>query len=84
MEKIRIGISACLLGEEVRYDGGHKLDSYLTDTLGNYFEWVPVCPEVEYGLPVPREAMHLTGDPASPRIVTVRTGIDHNEEMGGG
>ena len=81
MEKIRIGISACLLGEEVRYDGGHKLDSYLTATLGNYFEWVPVCPEVEYGLPVPREAMHLTGDPASPRIVTVRTGIDHTEGM---
>jgi uncharacterized protein YbgA (DUF1722 family)/uncharacterized protein YbbK (DUF523 family) len=81
MQKIKIGISACLLGEKVRYDGGHKLDRYITDTLGKYFEWVPVCPEVEYGLPVPREPMHLTGDPASPRIVTVRTGVDHTDGM---
>jgi len=81
MKKIRIGISTCLLGERVRYDGGHKLDRYITDTLGLHFEWVPVCPEVEYGLPVPREPMHLIGDPASPRIVTVRTGIDHTGGM---
>ncbi|OGW42703.1 MAG: hypothetical protein A2Y66_02910 [Nitrospirae bacterium RBG_13_41_22] len=81
MQKIKIGISTCLLGEKVRYDGGHKLDRYITDTLGHYFEWVPVCPEVEYGLPVPRESMHLIGDPASPRLVTVRTGIDHTEGM---
>jgi uncharacterized protein YbgA (DUF1722 family)/uncharacterized protein YbbK (DUF523 family) len=81
MEKITIGISACLLGEKVRYDGGHKLDRYISDTLGLYFEWVPVCPEVEYGLPVPREAMHLFGDPAAPRIVTVRTGVDHTDGM---
>jgi len=81
MQKIRIGISSCLLGEKVRYDGGHKLDRYITDTLGYYFEWVPVCPEIEYGLPVPRESMRLIGDPASPRIVTVRTGVDHTEGM---
>jgi len=81
MEKIKIGISTCLLGEKVRYDGGHKLDRYITDTLGHYFEWVAVCPEVEYGLPVPRESMHLIGDPASPRIVTVKTGVDHTEGM---
>ena len=81
MQKIKIGISTCLLGEKVRYDGGHKLDRYITDTLGHYFEWVPACPEVEYGLPVPRESMHLIGDPASPRIVTVRTGVDHTEGM---
>jgi len=81
MEKIKIGTSACLLGEKVRYDGGHTLDRYITETLGRYFEWVPVCPEVEYGLPVPREAMHLTGKPASPRLVTVRTGIDHTDGM---
>jgi hypothetical protein len=49
VEPIRIGISACLLGENVRYDGGHKKDPYLTDTLGQYFEYVPACPEVEYG-----------------------------------
>jgi uncharacterized protein YbgA (DUF1722 family)/uncharacterized protein YbbK (DUF523 family) len=81
MEKIRIGVSSCLLGEKVRYDGGHKRDVYITETLGRYFEWVPVCPEVEYGLPVPREAMHLTGSADSPRLVTVRTGIDHTEGM---
>ena len=67
VKTIKIGISSCLLGEHVRYDGGHKLDHYLADTLGRYVEWVPVCPEVEYGLPVPREAMHLIGDPADPR-----------------
>jgi len=81
MQKIKIGISTCLLGEKVRYDGGHKIDRYITDTLGHYFEWFPVCPEVEYGLPVPRESMHLIGDPASPRIVTVKTGVDHTEGM---
>lgn len=81
MKKIKIGISSCLLGEKVRYDGGHKHDRYITETLGQYFKWVPVCPEVECGLPVPREAMHLTGTPASPRLVTVKTGIDHTERM---
>jgi len=81
MQKIKVGISACLLGEKVRYDGGHKLDKYISDTLGNYFEWFPLCPEVEYGLPVPRESMHLVGDPASPRIVTIRTGVDHTDGM---
>ncbi len=80
-EKIRVGISACLLGEKVRYDGGHKLDHYLKDTLGEYVEWVSVCPEVETGLPVPREAMRLVGDPESPRLVTIKTGIDLTERM---
>jgi len=81
MEKIKIGISSCLLGEKVRYDAGHQLDRYITDTLGQYFEWVPVCPEVEYGLPVPREPMRLVGDPNSPRLRTIRTGVDHTEGM---
>jgi len=81
MVKIKIGISSCLLGEKVRYDGSHKWDRYITDTLGQYFEWAPVCPEVEYGLSVPREAMHLIGNPGSPRLVTIRTGIDHTEGM---
>jgi len=80
-KKIRLGISTCLLGERVRYDGGHKHDAYLTDTLGQFVEWVPVCPEVECGLPVPREAMHLEGDPASPRLVTIRTHVDQTERM---
>lgn len=80
-DMIKLGISSCLLGEKVRYDGGHKQDHYLTDTLGRYVEWLPVCPEVEYGLPVPREAMHLVGSPDGPRLVTIRTGTDHTEGM---
>lgn len=58
-ETIRVGVSSCLLGQEVRFDGGHKRDRYLTDTLADYFEWVPVCPEVEIGLGTPRETIHL-------------------------
>ena len=81
MEKIKIGISSCLLGEKVRYDGGHKLDRYITDTLGEYFDWLPVCPEVEYGLSIPRESMHLVGDTDNPRLITTRRGIDHTEGM---
>ena len=80
-QKIKIGVSACLLGEKVRYDGGHKHDRYISDTLGEYFEFIPVCPEVECGLPVPRETMHLAGDPENPRLVTTKTGIDHTEKM---
>ena len=81
MEKIKMGISTCLLGEKVRYDGGHKLDRYITETLGQYFDYVPVCPEVEYGFPIPREALRLVGDPALPRLLTVRTAIDHTDGM---
>src|SRR3989337_271347 len=81
MEKIKLGISTCLLGENVRYDGGHKLDRFLTDTLGQYVEYIPVCPEVECGLPIPRESMHLEGDPDSPRLVTIRTKQDMTDRM---
>jgi len=81
MEKIKLGISTCLLGENVRYDGGHKLDRFLSDTLGQYVEYVPVCPEVECGLPIPRESMHLEGDPDSPRLVTIRTKQDMTDCM---
>jgi len=78
---IRLGISACLLGQTVRYDGGHKLDRFLTETLGQFVEYVPVCPEVECGMPVPRESMRLEGDPESPRLVTSRTKTDKTEQM---
>jgi uncharacterized protein YbgA (DUF1722 family)/uncharacterized protein YbbK (DUF523 family) len=81
MDKIRIGVSKCLLGEPVRYDGQHKHDHFITDTLGRYFEFVGVCPEVECGLGVPRESMRLIGDPANPRLVTTRTKIDHTQRM---
>ena len=79
--KIRLGISACLLGQPVRYDGGHKLDRFLTETLGRYVDYVPVCPEVECGMPVPREAMHLEGDPESPRLLTIHTKADKTGQM---
>lgn len=81
MERIKIGISSCLLGQMVRYDGGHQHDRYITDTLGKFFTWVPVCPEVEYGLSIPREAMRLVGNPESPRLITNKTGIDHTDGM---
>ena len=78
---LRLGISRCLLGEEVRFDGGHKRDTFLTEVLGRYVEWVPVCPEVEAGLGIPREAMRLVGDPQDPRLVTIRTGKDHTRVL---
>ncbi len=78
---IRVGISSCLLGNPVRYDGGHKLDCCLRDTLGALVQWVPVCPEVEYGLPVPREALRLFGVSGDPRLVTARAGEDHTDGM---
>jgi uncharacterized protein YbgA (DUF1722 family)/uncharacterized protein YbbK (DUF523 family) len=78
---IRLGISACLLGQRVRYDGGHRFDPFLVQTLGRYVEWVPVCPELELGLGVPRETLHLVGDPRAPRLVGTQTGHDLTEDM---
>ncbi len=79
--KIRLGISSCLMGEKVRYDGGHKLDALLMDRLGPHADFVPVCPEVECGLGVPREPVQLEGDPASPRVVAVDSRTDHTERL---
>ncbi|MES9994179.1 MAG: DUF523 and DUF1722 domain-containing protein [Candidatus Thiodiazotropha sp.] len=67
-----LGISACLLGHNVRYDGGHKRDSFITDTLGRAFEFLPICPEAGIGLGVPRPIIHLVGDPQQPRLVGVK------------
>jgi len=78
---IRLGISRCLLGDEVRFDGGHKQDHFLTDVLGRYVEWVPVCPEVEAGLGTPREAMRLVGNPHRPRLMTITSKHDHTKAM---
>lgn len=78
---IRIGVSSCLLGEHVRYDGGHKRDSWIVDTLGKHLSFVPVCPEVESGMPVPREAMRLEGDPESPRLMTRSSRVDKTDQM---
>jgi uncharacterized protein YbbK (DUF523 family) len=81
MGDIRIGVSACLLGDEVRYDGGHKRDDILTHLLGPLVEWVKVCPEVEVGMGTPREPIHLVGRDGRIRLLTVNTGIDHTDAM---
>ena len=90
LEPIRIGISSCLLGQKVRFDGGHKRDSFLTDTLGRYVEWVPVCPEVEVGMGTPRETVHLVRDLSrtsqaaeggSLRMVAPKSGTDWTDRM---
>src|SRR4051794_22685545 len=87
---VRIGVSSCLLGEEVRYNGGHKRDAFLIDVLGRHVEWVPVCPEVEIGLGTPRPAMRLVrlgrGGPdgsenTDVRLITPETGADHTDAM---
>jgi uncharacterized protein YbgA (DUF1722 family)/uncharacterized protein YbbK (DUF523 family) len=78
---VSVGISSCLLGANVRYDAGHKLDRYLHNVLGRFVRWVPVCPEVECGMGVPRESMRLVGDPVAPRLMTTRSGMDHTARM---
>jgi uncharacterized protein YbgA (DUF1722 family)/uncharacterized protein YbbK (DUF523 family) len=78
---IRLGISSCLLGEEVRFDGGHKHDALLTETFGQFFQWVPVCPEMEIGLGTPRESLRLERIAGSGRLIAPRSGADHTEAM---
>jgi len=78
---IRVGISSCLLGEAVRFDGGHKRDPFLTETFGAFVEWVPVCPEVECGFGTPREAMRLVRVDNDVRLLTVRTAVDLTDRM---
>jgi uncharacterized protein YbgA (DUF1722 family)/uncharacterized protein YbbK (DUF523 family) len=79
--RIKIGISRCLLGDRVRYDGGHKKDPFLTDTLSMYVDYLPVCPEVEAGFPIPREAFRLVGDSENPVMITSKTGKDVTNVM---
>ncbi len=77
----RLGISACLLGQKVRYDGGHKRDLFLTELFGKFVEWMPICPEVEVGMGVPRETVRLVGATTHPRIVAERSGKDWTDAM---
>ncbi len=79
--RIKIGISSCLLGNNVRYNGGHTRDAYVVNTLGAYLDFTPVCPEVECGLSTPREAMRLVGTPEAPRLLTIKTKIDYTDQM---
>ena len=78
---IRIGISACLLGDEVRYDGGHKRNAFLAGELGPFVEWVKVCPEVEIGMGTPREAIRLTAQEGRIRLIAVKSGTDYTGKM---
>jgi uncharacterized protein YbgA (DUF1722 family)/uncharacterized protein YbbK (DUF523 family) len=80
-ERVRLGISSCLLGNPVRWNAGHKLDRFLTNTLGQFVDYVPVCPEVEAGFGVPRESMRLVGDPQNPRLITFKSKMDHTDRM---
>jgi uncharacterized protein YbgA (DUF1722 family)/uncharacterized protein YbbK (DUF523 family) len=79
--KPTLGISSCLLGQKVRYDGAHKQDHFLTDTFGRFVEWVSVCPEVEVGMGVPRETVRLVGSPDAPRLIAERSGKDWTDAM---
>lgn len=81
VSSLRLGISSCLLGELVRYDGGHKRDRFLVDTLGRYVEWVPVCPELEVGMGVPRESIRLEKTAGAVRLVTIKSHEDHTGAM---
>ena len=78
---VRIGISSCLLGQNVRFDGGHKRDPFLVETFGPFVEWVEVCPEVEVGLGTPREAIRLVRDGDDVRLVGVKSATDHTDRM---
>jgi uncharacterized protein YbgA (DUF1722 family)/uncharacterized protein YbbK (DUF523 family) len=80
-EEILVGVSTCLLGQCVRHDGGHKRDAFLTDTLAPHVRFVPVCPEVELGLGIPREAIQLRRESDETRLVGVKSGRDHTEAM---
>ena len=81
MEKLKLGISSCLLGHKVRYDGGHKYDAWLVETLGQYVDYVPVCPEAGCGMSIPRKALRLVGTKDDYRLITVKTGIDYTDQM---
>jgi uncharacterized protein YbgA (DUF1722 family)/uncharacterized protein YbbK (DUF523 family) len=78
---LRLGISSCLLGNEVRFDGQHKRDRFLVDELGPFVEWVPVCPEVEVGMGIPREPVRLVAAPGGPRMLAQQSGEDFTERM---
>ena len=78
--RVRLLVSACLLGEKVRYDGQHKYDPFLVEALGPFVEWERVCPEADSGMPIPRPSIHLVGNPQAPRLIS-RTGADLTEQM---
>ncbi|WP_286220663.1 YbgA family protein [Marinobacter apostichopi] len=83
MSQIPVGISTCLLGKEVRHDGGHKHSRYCTQVLSKHFEFRSICPELEAGLGVPRPAIHLREYPEGMRIIETKGQADHTAAMEG-
>lgn len=80
-DKIRIGVSGCLLGKKTRFDGRDSFDAYVAEELSRIAEFLPICPEVEAGLAVPREPIVLEGDPAAPRMIGASTGEDYTDVL---
>ena len=80
-DRIRIGVSSCLLGQEVRYNGGHKRDAFLVETFGRYVEWITVCPEVELGMGTPREPVRLARQGEDIRMLGTTSQVDHTVAM---
>lgn len=80
-DPVRVGISSCLLGKKVRFDGGHKQDSFLVHTFGQWVDWVPVCPELEVGMGVPRDSVRLVEQQGEIRMIAPRSGVDWTERM---
>lgn len=78
---IRVGISSCLLGQKVRFDGQHKRDPFIVDLLAAHFTFVPCCPEVAIGMGIPREAIRLERSGTGIRLVAPRSGLDHTDAM---
>ena len=79
--KPKLGISACLLGQKVRFDGGHKREQFLTDLFGRFVDWIPICPEIEAGMGVPRESVRLVGTSADPNMIAEKSGRDWTAPM---
>jgi len=80
-QPLRLGVSSCLLGESVRFDGGHARDGFVAESLGRWFEFVPVCPEMEIGMGAPRPAVRLVEERRGLRLVAPSTSEDFTERM---
>ena len=79
--KIKVGVSSCILGMKVRYDGGHKRNAFVTETLGQYFDWVLTCPEVAIGLSIPRDSIQLRKVDGETRLIEPRSEKDLTDPM---
>lgn len=81
MKKLKIGISACLIGLKFRYNGESKFSQTIIDRLGSKVDFIPVCPEVECGLTIPRPPMHLEASPRGTRLKVTENSADETMRM---